>query len=201
MAEEDRVLTKMEYHTYKIVKVDNDSKKIQIQNNEAEISKMKNEIIEIQLKKQELGKELVSQAQQLNNLEQEIIIIKSKTDSEIYKLQNELSEFQQRYFKQEENNEIIFSQYEQRQPNLYFCDIKKGSDDFTFLKIVFHQDFKIEKFDTQIQDNQVDIVVNLQRNEVAHIIKHLVQIDQQNIQCLAKVVQANEITFQFGQAS
>ncbi|CAD8094662.1 unnamed protein product [Paramecium primaurelia] len=201
MAEEDRGLTKMEYHTYKIVKVDNDLRKIQIQNNEAEISKMKNQIIEIELKKQELRKELECQAQQLNNLEEEIRITKSKTDSEIYKLQNELSSFQQRYIKQEENNENIFSQYEQRQPNLYFCDIKKGSNDITFVKIVFHYDFKIEKFDIQIQDNQVDIAVNLERNEVSHIIKHLVQIDQQNIQCLAKVVQANEITFQFGQAS
>ncbi|CAD8196158.1 unnamed protein product [Paramecium octaurelia] len=200
MSEADQGLNRMEYQTYKIIKEQNDQQKIQSEKKIAEISELRNYELQLLGEKQQNIEILSQREQEINNQQQDINNIRTTQDFEIYRLQNQLSSFQQRYIEQEKKNDILFHLEQFRKPNIYFCDIEKGLDNIISVKFVFEQSLKIEKIDAQIIKNQVDIFALLQNNDISHIVKHKVQLDSQNMICLAKVVQGNEVTFQIQSA-
>ncbi|CAK61912.1 unnamed protein product (macronuclear) [Paramecium tetraurelia] len=200
MSEADPVLNRMEYQTYKIIKEQNDQYQLQSERIITEISESNNRLLQLKEEIQLIPQMLSQKEQEINNLQQEINNIRTEQDFEIYRLQNQLSLFEQRYLKQEEKNDVALHLEQFRNPNRYFCDIEKGLDNIISVKIVFIQGFKIQKIDADIINNQVDIVALLQNNDISHIVKHKIYVDQQNMRCLGKVVQGNQVTFQIGSA-
>ncbi|CAD8120919.1 unnamed protein product [Paramecium sonneborni] len=197
MAEEEQILNRMEYHTYKILKEQNDQFKNDIANNSLQIANLNKELEQLQQSNIQFPGILSNQDQEMIRIEEEIRQIRIRDDAQIFQLRDQLSQFEQRYSQQEKKNEFQQSQHQIREPNRFFSDISKPIDGIQSIKVILDAHFNIQQIKQEIQQNTLNIIAILVSQEVSHVIYKQHQLDSQN-QLQGIVVQNHEVTYQIG---